>query len=228
MSKNIKFSTSVAAIALAGVAYGATFSPAKAAVTDLFNTGVNNAGALLGPAVQDPHYRLISAPAGVPIGPGSLEQWSVPGYFSQPTASSQWIQPLVEGNAPASPPNYVFGTTFTVPAGETALFLSGTWAADDSGVQVLLNGNPLASTPGPFNNQQQAFSFTSGFVPGVNTLQFVVNNTALNTGLQVQGLSVRTTAIPFEFEPQQGLLLGVPLFIGLRQLKKRKAKAAAK
>ncbi len=227
MSKNIKFSTSVAAIALAGVACGATFSPAKAAVTNLFNTGVDNAGALLGPSAQDPHYTLISAPTGVPIGPGSVEQWSVPGYFSQPTATSQWIQPIVGQNAPAG--NYTFQTTFTVPQFETATYLTGTWAADDSGVQVLLNGNPLASSPTPYPGGTRGFSFANGFIPGVNTLQFVVNNTALNTGLQVQGLSVRTTAaIPFEFEPQQGFLLGIPLFIGLRQLKKRKAKAAAK
>jgi hypothetical protein len=226
MSKNIKFSISVAALALVGVAYGAAFSPAKAAVTDLFNTGVNNAGALLGSGAPDPHYTLISAPAGVPINSGSVEQWTVPGYFSQPTANSQWIQSIVDTAAPAG--NYTFQTTFTVPANETAIFLSGTWAADDSGVQILLNGNPLASSPTPFPGGTRAFSFANGFIPGVNTLQFVVNNTALNTGLQVQGLSVRSTSIPFEFEPQQGFLLGVPLFIGLRQLKKRKAKAAAK
>ena len=32
----------------------------------------------------------------------------------------------------------------------------------------------------------------------------------------------QTTAVPFEFSPEQGFMLGIPVFLGLRQLKKRK------
>ena len=35
--------------------------------------------------------------------------------------------------------------------------------------------------------------------------------------------SVTTTAVPFEFSPSQGMLLGVPFFIGLRILKSKRA-----
>ena len=35
--------------------------------------------------------------------------------------------------------------------------------------------------------------------------------------------SSATTAVPFEFNPEQGIALGLPLFIGLRMLKKRRA-----
>jgi len=39
------------------------------------------------------------------------------------------------------------------------------------------------------------------------------------TGATVNG----ATPVPFEFSPEQGVLLGVPLFLGLRQIKKRSA-----
>ena len=32
-----------------------------------------------------------------------------------------------------------------------------------------------------------------------------------------------STPVPFEFSPEQGFILGVPLFLGLRYLKKKKA-----
>ena len=38
-----------------------------------------------------------------------------------------------------------------------------------------------------------------------------------------QGPVVAATAVPFEFSPGQGIALGLPLFIGLRMLKKRRA-----
>jgi len=52
-----------------------------------------------------------------------------------------------------------------------------------------------------YNNDATFTTFTKGFPKG----------------------STVGTPVPFEFSPEQGVLLGVPLFLGLRQIKKRSA-----
>jgi len=52
-----------------------------------------------------------------------------------------------------------------------------------------------------YNNDATLTTFTKGFPKG----------------------STVSTPVPFEFSPEQGVLLGVPLFLGLRQIKKRSA-----
>lgn len=63
--------------------------------------------------------------------------------------------------------------------------LAGQWAAGSQGGQILINNQPIvAGSPGP--NLFTPLTITSGFVPGVNKLDFVVQNFAAGpTGLRV-------------------------------------------
>ena len=86
------------------------------------------------------------------------------------------------------------------------------------------NSSPLISDGGGIawdNDDGQAlvvFSF-SGVYAAVN---YTVN-TYYPYGLGSITSSTLTPAVPFEFDPEQGFILGVPLFLGLRKLKKKSA-----
>ena len=97
---------------------------------------------------------------------------------------------------------YAFTTNANDLAGfdpSTAVLLGG-WATDNDGLDIRLND---VST-GLINRGQFAvltpFTVTSGFVPGVNKLEFIVNNAAAGyTALRVDGLRVgalRAVAAP--------------------------------
>ena len=75
--------------------------------------------------------------------------------------------------------NYTYTTTFDltgyVPGTAT---ITGRWAADNAGLNILLNGNSLGLTTTGGFSAFTSFSIPtgSGFVAGLNTLDFVVNN----------------------------------------------------
>jgi hypothetical protein len=97
--------------------------------------------------------------------------------------------------------------------------LSGIWAMDDySGTgNILLNG-VTTSNPNPNWNAWLPFTINSGFVAGVNTLDFVVHNTDGTTGLRVEmsGTANAANAVP---EPASLVLLaaGLAALMGLRR-----------
>jgi hypothetical protein len=86
------------------------------------------------------------------------------------------------------------------------------------------NGGSSLPTQG-FTGWQQV---TMTFTPTVSnpTLSFLASGTPNGqppfTLLDGVSVTQNTTSVPFEFSPEQGFLLGVPLFLGLRKLKKRK------
>ena len=87
--------------------------------------------------------------------------------------------------------------------------ITGEWAADDAGAAILVNGNPTGLTySAPAYGAFQSFTISSGFVAGVNTLAFEVQNIVGPTGLQVDDLS--GTANPVS-EPVSLLLFGAGL-----------------
>ncbi len=152
----------------------------------IYNTGVGPGG-LITPGLQDPSYTVVSAP-GAPTNTTTLVDLTSAfpfGYWAPDSATSQWIS-LFPGNTQAggsqySEPagQYVYQTTFFLPADATLAQLSGVWGTDNTGISVTLNGNSLGGTlPTGFNPfPQGTFSSTptSYFVlGGVNTLDFTV------------------------------------------------------
>ena len=136
---------------------------------------------------------------GAPL-PGT--NWVGPnaGMTSGPTAAR-----CPAGNTPSGHEScnfYVYDATFSVPSslsGCPGLQLNGSMMADNQ-AGAFLNGSYIASQPGaaddwdgenppPSNLQDPAFSFSasSGFVAGLNTLDFVVwDSTYPDTGLDYQ------------------------------------------
>jgi hypothetical protein len=165
-------------------------SVAKAAPIMIFNTGTMFNGVVApGGTVGDPHYTLVSAAGGsTTILVRSAGAFPIPPWVGN-DALSAWIGPNNDNSLDAVPGNYDYRTTFDLTGLDpSTASLTGSWAMDNSGVSILLNGVATGITrPDPTISGDPFMSFanfsiTSGFVAGVNTLDFIINNDKVNAG----------------------------------------------
>src|SRR5262249_17463789 len=158
----------------------------------LFVTGAGGT-----PGQPDLHYALIQEPPGA--GTQAIISSIVPSSWVVP-ANSSWLS--VDNNANSSQPLgvYIFRLTFPLesaahtPLDPATAIINGTFTADDT-CSILINGLVVANSPNDPNNPNFAslapFSITNGFVAGVNTLDFFVQN----FGTQINPMGVLVDAI---------------------------------
>jgi hypothetical protein len=139
----------------------------------------------------DLHYTLTSGADSVFNGPEAYVAFT-PGVYPftswmPGTQSALWIGPRDSLAYPFGTGNYVYTTTFDLTGLDPlTVVLTGGWATDNAGVDILLNGVSLGITiPNGSESALTPFTISSGFVPGVNTLQFVVYNDLAGTGMLV-------------------------------------------
>jgi hypothetical protein len=174
------------------VAIFAATTPAVAApITSLYSTG-------LGPVCDpDPHYTLISKPTGSTYtGAYVVNQnnsfpfdayWAKNGPTGAP--ASGWIAPTADVNTTHAAGQYTYRTTFDLTGFDPSSAQIKGFIAADNGVDILLNGNkvktfyqPTGYTFTPSAFASQSLSINSGFIAGMNTLDFVVTNEVQATG----------------------------------------------
>ncbi|HEY2951091.1 MAG TPA: lamin tail domain-containing protein, partial [Verrucomicrobiae bacterium] len=173
--------------------FAAVLPSQAASIPGLFNTGVDGAGALLPAGAVDSHYRLVqSADAGF-SGPDTMvvnEAYPIPPWlFNGP--ASKWIAPRADQGVGNAEGNYTYRLTFDLTGLQTASAqVTGQWTSDNGGMDMLLNGISLGlSQGGDFTRFAGQFALAGGFVDGLNTLDFVVNNAPAGvnpTGLRVE------------------------------------------
>ena len=181
-------------------------------VTTLFNTGVDSGGGPLPQGSPDPHYSLISVPngSGYPSTPfvaaGNIYPFiHSPGWVPQ-SSTSQWIIPVSGTTENLMSGNYVYRTTFDLTGrdpGTATLTLHV--AVDDALTDILLNGASTGINRVGFSAFSSAFTITTGFHNGINTLDFLVTN-ATGAIINPTGLRVEVTSVP---EPSAVLYCGV-------------------
>ncbi len=136
----------------------------------------------------DPNFQLVSAPPGA--GSTALVINRNGGWVAN-TGDAKWIGLNDSGFTNHPVGEYVYRITFDLTGLDpTTASISGTGSADDSAI-IRLNGNATGQTFPAFN-VLSTFSITSGFIAGVNTLDFVVSNGGAGpnpTGLLVNSLS---------------------------------------
>ncbi len=175
-------------------------------VPGVFSTGVDAAGAVLQDGAVDPHYQLVLNATD----PNSRDAFVhdstifpiVTGPWVANTDRSKWIAPLVN-SVEAAGGDYAYHTTFDLTGYDPATaVLLGAWATDNLGTDIKLNGVSTGLQNGSQFGSLTPFTLTTGFVTGVNTLEFHLNNADLvtgYTGLRVDNL--RVGALPLGLAP---------------------------
>lgn len=183
-------------------------------ITSLFSTGVDAAGVSRANNAAELHYTLVAAPATAVTAlrvATSANGFPIPPWLGD-TATSAWIGPDSGGTNDLDGPkgDYTYRTTFDLSGlqASTASII-GKCSADNFGVDILLNGGATGFTAGEFQSYYN-FSIASGFIAGVNTLDFIVTNGGGPTGLRVDlAGTADSMAVP---EPISLAILGSGLF----------------
>ena len=232
IAKSVGAAAAVALLTLVNAAPGA-----QAATITVYNTGFDTSNALMSNgALGDGHYSLVSVPVTsttVTRAITSAGGFPIPPYIPDNTLS-RWIGPNNAANLASPDGDYDFQITFDLTGLNPATAqIFGQWASDN-GSTILLNGAATGNTiggPSPYA-AFAAFSITGGFIAGINTLDFIVNNepcplcTQGNpAALRVEFTSAEAVATP--------LPAALPLFaggLGVLGLvaRRRKQKAAAR
>lgn len=182
-------------------------------IPGLFNTGISN-GTTLANGDVDPHYTIVAS--SLSYGPQAYVVDEaigfpiVPGVWSLSTSTSKWITPKITPLATRTDPGEFtyrlnFDLTGIDPGSAT---ITGSWYTDNDGA-MFLNGTSTGFTsPANGFSNSSPFTVTSGFVSGINYLDFVIINPDFGpTGLRVE-LSGTANAVP---EPGSLLLAGLGL-----------------
>ncbi len=213
-------------IAILAVIGGGIDRSLAATITTLYNTGVDAAGvALTDGTVGDPHYTLISVPG---VSTTDIRtRTSAGGYpfaSSVDNAISSWIGPNNANSLISPPGDYTYRTTFSL-AGLLAntASITGNWSTDNTGLKILLNGVDTGVSANTVYGSSSAFTISSGFGSGLNTLDFVVNNVLDGgTTLGPTALRVEMSGTAASAVPEPSALLGTAIAFSSIVVLKRK------
>lgn len=185
---------------------------------DLFDTGVDDNGAVLAPGAVDTHWTVDGAPATV--------QANHPNWLANEAAGtvggSSWIS-TVPAATNIAPGPYTFEQTFDMNGfnPETGVIVLDI-GVDNSVSDIFLNGVSQGLSTGGFGSFNGPFEINSGFIKGINTLTIVAQNAGTTPnpgGLRVQVL--QATAVISIPEPATGLLA----LLGMGMLGRRRRAA---
>jgi len=192
------------------VAWASTAAAEATPITSLFNTGVDASGVPAANLTPEIHYALTSVPTAV--APAARVATFVNRFPTPPKladdAISAWIGPGSGSQFGLGGPtvNYSYETTFDLSGlvASTAS-ITGQWAVDNAGTDILLNGVSTGQTAAGYQSFY-AFNLATGFNAGLNTLDFIMHNDSGPTGLRVE--MVGTADSTPVLEPASLALLG--------------------
>lgn len=194
----------------------ATNFGAMAASIQLYNTGVNGVGGLLGNAAVDSHYSVVAAPGPYTTaytGNGGV----LPTGWIADGPASRWIGVTSFMGEWRPTGTYTFRTTFNLTGLNPSSASISLNIASDNNCDVFLNGvHTGITTPFAGFSSFSAYNINSGFLPGINTLDFSVYEPGSTpSGLRVQ-ISGNANVVP---EPTAIALIGMGamMLVGFRR-----------
>jgi hypothetical protein len=149
-------------------------------IPGLFNTGVDNLGVLLADGTVDPHYTLTVSADPIDTGPSAFvvtpNGFPFPPWIAQ-GPNSKWIAPKTDQTVGNNFGTYVYRITFSLAGLDPATAtISGQYSTDNNGLDILINGVSTGQTTPLFAYTFFPLAINSGFVAGVNTIDFVLFN----------------------------------------------------
>lgn len=144
-------------------------------VPRVFATGLDDDGNLLEDGIADSHFTLTANANGPGPETEPLALANIHSAWVRNTAQSRWIGP--SANAQGEPGTYTYQTTFSLAGFDiNTVTLLGSLALDDGILEVRLNGNLIELPAAPRFDSYTDFEINTGFIDGVNTLEFDVRN----------------------------------------------------
>ena len=182
------------AVAVASLAAGQAHA---AAITGLFNTGTdaNNVALVGGDGIADSHYAILSSTSAGFAG-GAAVTFVNPSYVAN-DGDSRWVSLSADGEPGLN--TTVYRTTFNLSGFDaSSAQITGLWASDNNS-EILLNGVAtgfVLPAAGVSFNFLHAFTLSSGFVAGLNTLDFRVTDVGPPTALRVDSIAGTANLAP--------------------------------
>ncbi len=193
-----------------------------ATITLPYNTGVLNDRTVASGGSTDLHYTDTI--------PGNTVYVlnSPNGLWLAPDAASKWVGPDTGDGSSYNGGSYNldYQTTFNLTGYDpSSVALTGQWATDNYGTNILINGVPTGDTSSSYSSWS-TFTISSGFVSGVNTLDFLWGNASGPGGVRIEFTSATgNPSVSGAPEPASVLLLAGPL-VGLAFLRFRRIRQA--
>ncbi len=191
----------------AGAALFVALSAQAAPITGLFGTGLDGTGSPVPGAGTDANYTVLET------GAQALVRTGLPGTYFANSATSQWIWQQANG----LPVNVTrtFRTTFDLTGFDASTaVINGLWGVDNIGLDILINGvstgNALPGAVISNFSSLHAFSISSGFVSGLNTLDFRVQDVGGVSAFRAE-LSGTARAVQGVPEPATSALVALAL-----------------
>ncbi len=139
-------------------------------IDTLFGTGLSAEGVPLSPGGADPHWFVTAT--GEPL----LAMSPNPAWVAN-SGTSQWTGLVPSGSSNVDPGTYSFSTEFDLSNYDASTAIVGmSIAVDDSLTGVRLNGVDTGIATSGFDSLRGPFTLNTGFLPGVNTLEFTLVN----------------------------------------------------
>jgi len=228
MKKHILFSLPVL------ILFGFSGISSAAIIPTLFNTGVDASGNPLAVGSVDPHYQLISYPAGSGFNSNSYvadtSQAPINGAWVNPGTNARWIGPttnVVTMPSATTTGEYIYQTNFVLTGFDpTSAVITGQWTVDDTSLGIVLNGNDMGNSisgTGAFSSLK-SFTLNTGFITGLNTLQFKVTNAVVPDPTNPSGLVVIMTGTANPV-PEPASVISIAVGVGIVLMRKRFRKA---
>jgi hypothetical protein len=164
---------------LSAISVSVRASPVYADPIIIFNTAVDSNGDVLPRRTVDPHFQLASSPKG-PAPAYVLDSTFCRGHYGPWLADnkhSKWIGPKANERHYLKAGKFDYRTTFDLTGQDpNTAILKGKWTSDNNATLYLNGVDTGNTTPTGGYGSFSHFSVTSGFIAGINTLDFVVRN----------------------------------------------------
>ena len=145
----------------------------------IFSTGVNNSGTPLSLGAVDPHFVVAETGNRAVVLNPACDCWLAN------DATSQWVW-LTSDYSQNINATWTFRTTFDLAGFDPSTARIDGLVAVDNGLNgIKLNGHSVPS-PSAIFSSFSAFSITSGFQSGINTLEFIAVDIGIIAGFNVQ------------------------------------------